>query len=369
MPLALSLVLLALTVALKSNNILKLGLGLLVYSFFLININKEIENDLFWYSQHYLLNNNEELSNIFGVYRIGVPAKISEPIYHTFSFYLSNLTNANYTIYVLCITLFIYLGTLFFISYYINDSRLNDDNRAILLIFFVFFGIIFTQSLHLIRQYLACTLLLGSLLFLVKRKYFAVLAFSVLAFLTHNSTVIITLLFISTYFIFNFFTSKKITFYCVCVVAVITGVFYIFAFYLIGDAERLNIDDGSVSFFVKIIDLLLFIFSIYFYFKKRNLDASEEILFLLYTAFTVFVLVAHYSHFLSLRYYFYLDFFRWIPVYIMLRSLVFIKSSLVPLNMLLVLMGLVYVSLRMYSSPFDFGYTIFEYLLFPLIVI
>ena len=53
MPLATGLILLMISPFTKSKYTLVIGVALIVYVFFLMNINKEIVNDLVWYSQHF----------------------------------------------------------------------------------------------------------------------------------------------------------------------------------------------------------------------------------------------------------------------------------------------------------------------------
>ncbi|WP_352260436.1 hypothetical protein, partial [Psychrobacter sp. TB55-MNA-CIBAN-0194] len=75
-------------------------------------------NDLGWYSTQWFAFNNYQygfLSIFDEDYAIFindgflVQPKISEPIYHGYSYFFSKLTNGNYIFYTYTITLFIYL--------------------------------------------------------------------------------------------------------------------------------------------------------------------------------------------------------------------------------------------------------------------
>jgi hypothetical protein len=366
MPLSLGIMILVFSPNTQSTKVVIIGAALVVFSFILMNLNKGIVNDLVWYSQHYLINNNTSVSSVFDGYRFGVEARWTEPLYHLFSYYLSNISNGNYTIFVITVTTIIYGGSLYALFNFIKNSQLTQSNGALLIIFFLFFGVIFTQSLHLIRQYIACTLLLISLVFLSKEQFKLASFFTVLAFLTHNSTIVVSILFFNVFFIYKFIETKQGKLSISLFLSTLLALFYIFAFVFIGDENRLLIDDGSVSPLVKLIDLLLFIVSVFFFYKLKRIEKIGEIAFYIYFSFCIFLFVLHYSHFLSLRYYFFLDFFRWIAVYVLLRYFSFDKGSLAIVSVLLVILGAIYLNLRISSSPFDYGYSFLEYLIYPL---
>lgn len=339
-----------------------LGLVLVVIHFITMNLNKTIENDLFWYSQQYIDNYTAPISDIFNDARFGVLARISEPVYHVFSYILSNVTAADFNVFVVVVTSIIYFFPLKVIFDFSKWIGLRDRELVTLVIFMIFFGIIFTQSLHLIRQYLACVSLLAGMMSLVKgRPHWAWFMF-LISCMTHNSMIVVVVLFIGCSYLYKLkLDSAKL----IIASAMFGGglsVIYIFLFFLSGGASRLLIDDGSVGVLVKAVDLLILALSLVLFSKQPNKLKPFLPLYILYVSYCSFLVVSHYSVFLSLRYYFLLDFIRWIGFFIIIRSMPFKKEGHAALNIGLVFLGSVYFWMRVASSPFDYKYTISEYL-------
>jgi len=365
-PFGFGLLLLAIAPYLRVRSVLLLGVLLVIYSFFVINTNKIISNDLFWYSQQYYMNYGSSISDVFADYRAGVQARWGEPVYHLLSYFLSNISNANYTVFVFVISFSVYLGSLFSIYFFINKSSLNDSQKAIIIIFFLFFGIIFTQSLHLIRQYLACTLLLFSVVLSFNNREKLGGVFSVLAFLTHNSTLVVSVVLLCVYLIYKYSSNIKIKIRYSLIFSIFLALLYISLFIITGNESRLLIDDGSVSPIVKIIDLLLFIITVIAFNLSKDNSKETELIYLFYISYCVFLFLMHYSHFLSLRYYFFLDFFRWVPCYILFNYIDLKRNSVLPVGLFLVAISVTYFNLRFTTTPFDYQHSFLEYLVYPL---
>ncbi len=339
------------------------GLALIVFHFIVMNLNKTIENDLFWYSQQYIDNYTAPLSDVFNDVRFGVQARTSEPIYHFFSYALSNLTAANFNVFVVLVTSLIYFFPLKTIFVFSRWAELKDRELVTLLVFMIFFGIIFSQSLHLIRQYLACVSLLAGMMSLVMGRSRSACVIFIISCLTHNSMVVVVVLFLSCFYLYR---SKLDSTKMIIASALMGGglsIIYIlyFLFFMSGGAGRLLIDDGSVGLLVKGVDAVILVLSLVLFSKQQSKFEHVLPLYALYVAYCSFLLVAHYSVFLSLRYYFVLDFIRWIGFFIIIRSIPFTIEKHAVLNIGLVFVGGVYFWLRVDSSPFDYKYTIYEY--------
>jgi len=365
-PLALGIFLLVLSSISSSKNGVLVGIALVVFSFFLINLNKVVVNDLIWYSEHYFLNLTDYYYEVFGGYRAGVQARWTEPFYHSLSYVISNLTSANYTVFVFMVTVGIYGGGLYSVNRFIRLSGLNSRKAAIVLIFFLFFGVVFTQSLHLIRQYLACMFILVSLVGLVRGRVNCFFLFAALAFLTHNATFIVSILFYSIYFLVRNDREIKINFlYCFGVSFTLAAA-YIVSFFILGSESRLMVDDGSIGTIVKITDASLFVLSLFVFIRHKEIRLIDRYVFFMYFSFCVFLFVLHFSGFLGLRYYFYLDFLRWIPVYMIFLCVPFDFKFDISVSIGMVFLGVFYTAARMERSPFVYGAGFFEYLFYPL---
>jgi len=366
MPLALGIFLLILSSVINSKGGVLLGVALVIFSFFLINLNKVIVNDLIWYSEHYFLNLTDYYYEVFGGYRAGVQARWTEPVYHSLSYLVSNLTDGNYTIFVFIVTMGIYGGGVYSVNSFLGLSSLSNRKVAIVLIFFLFFGVVFTQSLHLIRQYLACMFVLVSLVGLVRGSVNHFFIFTALAFLTHNATFIVSILFYCIYFLGGRgWGIKANLLYCLGASFVLAAA-YIVSFSILGSASRLMIDDGSVGSIVKITDISLFILSLFIFMNNKKIGLTDRYIYLMYFSFCVFLFFLHYSGFLGLRYYFYLDFLRWVPVYLIFLCIPFDFKFDISVAIGLVCLGSFYTAARLESSPFDYGGTFFDYFFHPL---
>jgi hypothetical protein len=341
-----------------------LGLALIVFHFIVMNLNKTIENDLFWYSQQYMDNYTAPLSDVFNDVRFGVLARVSEPVYHIFSYILSNVTAANFNVFVVVITSLIYFFPLKAIFNFSAWAKLKDRELVTLLVFMLFFGIIFTQSLHLIRQYLACVLLLAGIMSLVMGRSRSAYVIFLISCLTHNAMLVVVVLFISC----SYLHRSKLNHAKMIVASAMLGgglaIAYIvyFLFFMSGGSGRLLIDDGSVGLLVKGVDAVILVTSLVLISQRRKKFEHVLPLYSLYVAYCSFLIVAHYSVFLSLRYYFVLDFIRWIGFFIIISSMSLEKEKHAVINIGLVFMGVVYLWMRVDSSPFDYRYTVYEYL-------
>lgn len=357
-PFLLGLGLLFLSVVMVRTEIMWLGVFLLVSVFTLMNLNKYVENDLYWYSWQYLDNYGASLSEVFGDIRYGVISRASEPVYHLFSYFLSNATGGDYNFWVVLITMFLYLVPLKIIS--MSISRIGGDRNVFLLVIFtLFFGILFTQTLHLIRQYMACVFLLVGLYYWSRKLYWLGVVWFILSFLTHNSMAVLVGLFVAVAFLTERQRGWGRLKYA-ALFAVGTALIYLL-FFTIFMPGRLTIDDGSVSLFVKVVDVIILISSVYFYMKRPFYGVVGR-MYVAYFAFSIFLIFLHSSIFLSLRYYFVLDFFRWLGFYSILHGLSLTGRSEVLVSVVVVFLGALYFYLRLESSPFSFGYESSEYL-------
>jgi hypothetical protein len=339
-----------------------IGLCLVIFHFIVMNLNKTIENDLFWYSQQYIDNFNAPINEVFNDVRFGVIARVSEPVYHLFSYVISNVTGADFDVFVVLVTAVIYFFPLKAIYDFSNRADLKDYEMVSLLIFMLFFGIIFTQSLHLIRQYFACVFLLVGMMGLVRGDgRWAFVMFTV-SCLTHTSMVIVVIIFYGCLYL----NKSRLESDKVIVAAAILGggisASYIALFLITGNGSRLLIEDGSVGMIVKMVDILILVISWVLFSRHRNKLERFLPLYAMYVSYCIFLIVAHYSIFLSLRYYFVLDFIRWIGFFIIIRSISFEKEKYAMMNVSLLILGFIYFWMRVLSSPFDYKYTVYEYL-------
>lgn len=337
-----------------------------------INCNKLIDGDLYWYSEQYIYFSSGEFFKIFLEPIYGVQAKETEPAYHAISWLLSNLTGGNVFVLVVFVTLFIYVVSAKGVLMIAKHFDIESKSSMVLLSFVCLFCVTFTLTNQLIRQYMASAVLLVALgAHLSKHRNISICC-TVLAVLLHNSTVIPVFLYLLVNFIYSRFTmSGKAKFILSILLFSMVSVLAekMVSFLDAGQVEDLYFqDDGAVSSYLNLIDVSVSLLGVLGYglavmFNKvRPGMRGLEVLLVFFFCYFVFLWGMQFSPLLYLRYYFYVDFMRWIPV---IALFIYLKEigSKVGFSWLLSIccIGFVVVGARIDRSPFDYSGGLFEY--------
>ncbi|WP_158583889.1 EpsG family protein [Salinibius halmophilus] len=345
-----------------------LATSFLVVFFSVVNLSKVVEGDLAWYLEDYA---DFLYFGYFDYFSYDYRAKLTEPLYHFFSYILSVLTGGSESYFVATVTFIIYyLSALFVAKILLNVLAVSySDDVVLVLVFFIFFGILFSQALNLIRQYIACVLLLLSFLFFFEGRNKRMFLFFILAFLTHNSVFV----FLPLFLLGVVLVSRKLrdegllfSIFAAFFLGGVVAVIYIVSFFIFGQASRLYIDDGSVSWVVKSFDLILLLGMSFALRNKAGTESGSRKLVLVYAYFSFvgFLVVSHYSEFLSLRYYFYMDFLRWIPFYFLLSAVSLNSLGKFLALFVLFFSSIFYMNFRMEMSPFEYGFSFWDGVVF-----
>jgi len=332
----------------------------------LFNASKQIEGDWAWYASGYYDLLHEGLFNYLQAG--GLSIRQSEPLYYAFSYVLSWLSNGNVLVLAMGISIVIYGVYIYALERLLKHYGLHHWRAAVCIVFAVLAGITFTQSLHLVRQYMAGSFLFLFFLFLMEHKNKKALLCFVCGSLIHNSFVIPALLLVGCKIFASFRRTQKHYF--------ISIVVFLIAGFCIGSIVS-NIvgntifhaaafkNDGSISFSVIALDATLFFASVAGIWKLGKYS-----LFDFQSAFVVVLFLAFYGAFLFaardlllmlLRLYFYVEWFRVIGIISIVWFLVY-RTHIASLAWLLLPLSFLMISMRIGKSPWDYGGSFFEHL-------
>ena len=332
----------------------------------LFNATKRIDGDWAWYVAGYL-----ELTRVglFDYLKIGgLSIRITEPIYYSFSFILSRLSDGNILILTLAVSLAIYYTYVFALERLLKRYGMQRMAVAICIVFAVLAGLTFTQSTHLVRQYIAGSILFLYFVLLVERCYKKSAILYVLGTFVHNSFIVPASLLILCTFVFNFsFVQKRF----VSVIFSFIGAGYVFGtlvpYLLIGTARETSafMDDGSVSSIVLLMDFLFFLSTVTGVVCLRSSPVfstkSSAVAALFLALFGGMLVGARELPLFYLRFYFYIEWFRVIGVITIVWFLIYrLRSPKVAF--LIIPLSFIMISLRVEQSPWNYGGGVFSHL-------
>jgi hypothetical protein len=242
----------------------------------------------------------------------------------------------------------------------ISSIALSDYQKVgNIALFFILFGITFTLTNHLVRQYIAMSFALLSVSFAMQKRILLAGLLSVVAVGIHNMTIIYFVISISAVFIGSRIRSAQLA---GVLLAAGFGVAIGLAIpYLSGSVAKLSAeslyfkDDGSVSYFIRAGDCFLWLSATIMFFanSKRGYEYTKIIyaMMLLYTSIYWFTISIGYSPLLSLRLYFMLDYARWCSMFVLVCTPAW-GALRGYATALMIAIGLVYVQARISVSPF-----------------
>lgn len=287
----------------------------------LINATKIPENDLEWYIEFY---KNAASSNLFEyIFQLGVGSGVGkEPLFPVLNYTLYYLLAGSTKAYIISISLLSYSLLGFSVYRFGKALGININNIVFSIFLMAFFPYIFTQSAHLIRQFIATSILFHVLIerfFYHKRKWGLILVMP----LIHTTTVFFIPLILYPY-LKNRFNLKSSIHY-VFIILGILGIAFIaksllsvfaspsvISYTLSRAANGTTYDLGAMHSSKIIIDTILFLIPLSFiYFFNRKLKFHPGIVhFFNIFFFTILFVVSnlHLSE-LSGRYNFFIWFF------------------------------------------------------------
>ncbi|MDC5705014.1 EpsG family protein [Vibrio europaeus] len=327
-----------------------------------------IGNDLGWYSTQWFSFNDHPygyMSIFDDDYLIFindgflVKPKISEPIYHSYSYFFSRITDGNYIFYVYSLTFFIYLPACVVIFKILDANELDKVLIVLVMTFFLFFSMTFTNMFNMIRHYCSGSFLIITLFYLYFDRVKMACVFGVLACLTHNAAVVICAVYFITYVV-SLRTDLSVRLKALAVivgVSLLSIAYLVVYFYTFTNYEVL--DDRGSGLAFKMLDILIFCLSFITFLKTE--PSKFDKLWLFYVGVIVLILFMHLTNFLQLRYFAYFDYFRWIGVVYLFNAIISFRKTKLLFSSIMVVFFLFFLWLRIYISDFDFDGLFHDY--------
>ena len=331
--------------------------------FIFLNATRSVDNDLENYLSIYQFMNTSTLRGFFeDSNQFLVSFRLSEAVWYAITWTISNLTNANEFVYIAFLTCAIY-GI-----YYCGLKGLVEaiDGNTQVYILTILFGMLvcinFSETTHLIRQYICGSVLFLQFVWIFRKQYLKVFLGFVPAMLIHNSLIVPFFIMIISYL---FFTQKIITnkILRIFLMPLITGAIIGFALNRFVSQYNYEASDSSGGvFFSMALDVATYLIALGFFLyskNKRQINILVEgyLIFCLMFAACLFFLRS--NMILYLRFYLYLEWFRVFGL-ISLMTLfpVFKRSGIVFIGF--VIFCFLFFSLRILRAPWLYGIDLME---------
>jgi hypothetical protein len=329
------------------------------------NATKRLDGDWYWYVTDYI---TMLRMNLWDYLQMGGSSiRITEPCYYAFSFVLSRLTGGNVGVLALAVSLAVYLTYVFALEKLMKLYGFHRWAAVICVVFAVLAGLTFTQSLHLIRQYLAGSVLFLYFVLLLEGKSKAVLVLFILGCLIHNSFGVPAVILVLCAFLWKWSWVQRRYLWVIILLMILgygIGLYLTTAIHVSSFDLVSTKDEGDISVFVLLQDGLLFFVSLVgiISFKDRHGFCTKgSAIAVLFMAFWGSLLLG--IHDLSLwflRLYFYVEWFRvigvvtivWFTVY-RVKQVIF-AIPIIPVSFLV-------MGMRVAQSPFNYGGGFYEH--------
>ncbi|HEX9022764.1 MAG TPA: EpsG family protein, partial [Geobacteraceae bacterium] len=282
---------------------------------------------------------------------------------------VSLISRGSVTALALVITYLIYLPYAVAVERLMGRLRLRDGLAMSCLVFALIAGLTFTQSLHLVRQYLAGTVLFLVYLWILEGQTLKVILGFTVGVLLHNSFLIPGGLLLVSGFLWKSNTVRRHVFgvvFGLLLLSFVAGTFIsqwvLDSIFALGAMK----DDGGLSSVIFLIDVGLFLAAMGWLWVKRRVDGTMEketaIAVLFLTLFGGLLAGARDLTLFLLRFYFYTEWFRVIGLVALGRFAS--RGSLKPLiPWLIALVSLILLHLRIERSPWDYGGGLLDHLM------
>lgn len=325
-----------------------------------INMSKVIQGDWSWYVQHYLVLEYTPLSSYLGVFVRGVRPDPSEPLYYLLARFLSVASGGNVELLAFVVTCVIYgaIGTALVLA--LTSATRNPWTVVVGTSAGMLVGLTFTLTTQLVRQEISAALIGLAVVTSAYRKWTPTVMIVVAAALTHNSALIPAAGLGLAVLFRRRGGGRPLRF------AISGAVFYALGqLYLTtsGNSDYTGQDDGAISTAVIALDAVIlgtFLFLVW----RRGLgeNAVASTVLLCVPAFYGFVLGVASQPLPLLRMYFYIEVLRALMVVLICVSLVRGQWDFL-IGLAIVGLAIAYLLLRIEQSPFVYGISPLDLLL------
>lgn len=352
----LSLLLMLLYVTVLNNKISKLFLIVILVLFAIVNSSKVFENDIVWYYDHYLWIEKFGFDNYYGNTISGVISKNTEPVVYSIFYIIGFFIGDNKIAFICFFSIFIYFIIIVAILNILKYFDLNKKYLAVGVFFVLNLGFTFTLSVHLLRQFLAQAIIILALSLYLNGKKISPIILAICAILTHNSSILIISLIILSITISKYRKSLRYSIFIISCILIYFISKILIGTQLLSRDGYVNKDDGSISIYVYIMDVLIFIGSLLlFYFlknKNEKLIFFRNFIFQLTLFYSIVLFVFFEISLIFLRFGFYFEVLRVLLLCFIIKMI----SEKFKYNLfmvtLLFFISLLYLNLRMESSDF-----------------
>ncbi len=349
----------------RSKAVAAFGVTLVVFLFFgWMNSEKALSGDWAWYTHHNFMlqyvSYLDYLGSQFGVIRI----KASEPVYHFISFVTARLSGGNSRALAWVVTAFIYLQLGAALAILFGRHARSNIEIASAIFVALLVGITFTLTTQLVRQELAAAFIVLGWAFWIRQWKIAAIVWLLLGLFSHNSSVAPALTVFTAALLCT--TSVKARFWGVpftSLLFVATGYFFI---HYAGEGGLYTVgkSDGEISIYVHIFDVFVFLTFLKFRKALPEISKLSSIIAITWVLYVCFLIGAYSEPLPFLRMYFYIEMLRMVMlagiVLAMFRSRAFFWGILP-----LLILSIVYVEVRLMTSPFWYRGGILGHLLRP----
>lgn len=321
------------------------------------NLGRGPSSDWLWYTRHYQYILENGVQRYFGlsIYEYedlpslyGIAPRITEPLFYLFCLVVGTLSGGSVEALSVAVTVAVYLPvTLVCIAVASSYTR---DSSALFAVAIGAggLGIVFTLTNHLVRQELAMAALFPAVYLLLGRRYIGAALFGLVAILTHNSAAVVVVLIVGAAVAIRLPARLRIPALIAACIAVAAGT------RLTMGSERVDAfqDDGSVSASVYLLDGVIVLATAYFSKIKRDGPDYAGFLIALVVMLAAFLIMAYPVKLLFLRMYFYMDLVRTLCLAVVISGILSRWPTSLVARGAVVILALVYVDLRIASSPF-----------------
>jgi hypothetical protein len=316
----------------------------------LLNMSRNIENDLNNYLDVFYYLNNNNLTNLFTSSEFFFAIKPTEPFFYILTFILVKVSFGKTYFYLGYLTLIIYFNLIFGFRLLLKSFNISNTFYFYFIVF-IFGCINFSETSHLLRQYLAGSFIPIFLYSLFANKFPKILFFSSIIILTHNSMFIIISLLLISHLFCNFQKKKHFVF------SILVILFYfLFIFLCQKYLVSLSYNDepgkfNNLSFYYDFILLSTYLLISLFF---RDKLPKWHLFFLVFTClFVLFLSLITYSEILFIRFYLNIEWFRIFYFILILETLrgLYFSNSLRYFTLIIVVM---IFFLRLYVSPWNY---------------
>lgn len=330
-----------------------------------VNATKAVTGDLVWYLEHYRMLATLPFENYLG-HRIGpFTIKTWEPVYYTFSFVLSRLTDGAELALPITITLLLYIPTGIALTRLCEHHRLDTQQTITTVMVCLHVIITFTLSTQLVRQEVAACFLFCTAVVYHLGAWRKAALLGLLGCLSHTSAVVPAFAMVCAAFCLHQPTPVRRAAAATAAVASVCLLGLYYAHVAANDSELLTRgNDGAIHPVIYGLDFLLWIGVVAIAVWRKN-NYGAGFLACAVAVHGCFLLFLSDQPIPLLRMYFYVDLFRGGAVLCIVLSL--IKSGLArPFYYALMLVAWTYSELRIIKSPFLYGGGLIQHLMFPL---